>query len=93
MNSVIMNSVVTNSHGFLYMGSFARTDLFAPLEGAVEEIGSRGVGSNPASPHQKSVDLVGENHLLESYMLRAQALDQIHRLRERYVAVVVSVDQ
>ena len=49
--------------------SFSSLNLLPLLQRPVEKVGRRPVRRHPSLPHQESVDLVRENHLLEADML------------------------
>ena len=68
---------------------FTNYKCFSPQFPA-KELLRRDVRPYPTLPHQKSMNLIGEHKFLDVHFLRAQALQQIDRLREIYVAVVVS---
>src|SRR5260370_15836534 len=60
---------------------------------AVEEIARRMVGRKPILVQQKIVYVIGENQLFDLDALLAEACDEIHRLGEVDVAVVVPVNE
>src|SRR5512138_1600186 len=51
------------------------------------------ISADPVPPKQKIVDFIGENKFLDMNVLGPQALQQIHSLRKRHVAVVVAVNE
>lgn len=60
---------------------------------AVEEITRRVIRSQPVSMKQEIVDVVGENELLDLHASFAKARDEIDRLREIDVTVVIAVNE
>src|ERR1035438_9183485 len=50
--------------------SVPRPDLLPALQRSIEEIGRRGIHPQPRLPHQKTMDLVGQDYLLEGRLLR-----------------------
>jgi hypothetical protein len=56
------------------------------------EFGSGAVDADPVAPAEKVVNLVGDDWLLECDVLGAQFFDQIGRLLERHIAVVVAMN-
>src|SRR5690349_2351286 len=58
-------------------------------EFAIKEIAGRVIRAKPGAVQQKIVDLIGKNELFDVHAARAKARDEIDRLREVDVAVVV----
>src|SRR5215472_13094101 len=58
-----------------------------------QELFRRGVGTNPALPQKEGVDFIGKNQLFHVNVLLPQALQQVRRLREFDISIVVSMDQ
>ena len=67
--------------------------LLAALQRAIKELLGRSVGPYPVSPNQETMNLVRNNQLLKGDMLLAWPLRQVNRLAERYVAIIVAVDE
>lgn len=58
-----------------------------------EKIGSGVVGLEPTLVGEKAVDFIREDELLELDVLFAQGFDKGDCLMERYVAIVVAMNQ
>ena len=63
------------------------------LQFAVKEIQLGMISMNPAVPHQKVVDLVGEYNLLKFHALLAKHGNQFGHLTKINIAVVVTLYQ
>src|SRR6267378_2800278 len=63
------------------------------LQLSAKEILRRAIRPNPALPHEEPMNLIGEHEFLDVHFLGAQALQQIDRLREIDIAIVVSLDE
>src|SRR6266446_4859801 len=53
----------------------------------------RAIRPDPALPHEEPMNLIGEHEFLDVHFLSAQALQQIDRLREIHIAIVIPLDE
>src|SRR5258706_12626870 len=60
---------------------------------AVKEIAGGSISGEPVAMQQKIVHVIRENELLDNDAASAQARDEIDRLREVDVAIVIAVDE
>ena len=59
----------------------------------IEKVAGRVIGRQPMPVQQKIVHIIGENELLDLDAFFAEASDEVHRLREINVAVVVAMNK
>jgi hypothetical protein len=59
----------------------------------VEEIAGSVVGGQPIAMQKKIVYFVGKDELFDFHVFRPQAGDQVDRLSEKYVAIIIAVDE
>ena len=60
---------------------------------AIKEITGRMIGLEPRAVQEKIVDFIGENELFDVHITHAKPRDEIHRLREINVAIVVTMNK
>ena len=63
------------------------------FEDPVKEISRCSIGSDPIFPQKKIMNLIWKHQFLKLHVPFSQALDKVYGLAERYIPVVVPMNQ
>ena len=78
---------------FFIMQTIASGSAGVLLQLPGKEFLRRAIRPDPALPHEETMNLIGKDQFLDMHFLHAQALQQIDRLREINIAIVIPLDE